>query len=498
RLGFGPLALPIPANAPRAPAAASPAAEGWLRLGSGFGIPAIWIILSIAILPIVVYVISYLPWVALGNRLTDTWPPGNHGQTLLQLTKEMYAYHNDLRAAHPASSPWWAWLFNLKPVWFYQQSFDGNTSGSIYDAGNLVVWWIGVPAMAFCSWQAFKRRSLGLALIVLGYVWQWLPWVRIDRATFEYHYYTALPFLIIALGYFVAELWHGPSKKTWLLARVSAALAVMGPVLLWVAKGPLCTFVRVEAVNPGSQACVGNPGDLVVTEKVAGVVLVMILAIGVLIWQLFRLQRPMGPGLDGHPRGGGVGGGGVGGGGVGGRAGAFAEAALGGLAGLAVTAGLAIMGVAAANAILGSVVVLDVQGFQSSYLAVLLGIPLLLVAAFVLTARDVRRFVAGIVFAAVMEFLVFYPNISALPLPSAIVNAYQGVLPTYLYPFQFPVNTDAPTPVPKFLAPEPVALLLAITLTCLVVGYAAWVWRVGPPREPARPADRLTLHGDRA
>ena len=36
---------------------------------------------------------------------------------------------------------------------------------------------------------------------------------------------------------------------------------------------------------------------------------------------------------------------------------------------------------------------------------------------------------------------ILYPNITALPLPSAVVAAYQGILPTYLYAFQFPVST---------------------------------------------------------
>ena len=58
-----------------------------------------------------------------------------------------------------------------------------------------------------------------------------------------------------------------------------------------------------------------------------------------------------------------------------------------------------------------------------------------------LGARDPRRFVAGLVVAAVGWFVVLYPNIAALPLPASIVNAYQGILPTYLYAFQFPVST---------------------------------------------------------
>ena len=103
----------------------------------------------------------------------------------------MYEYHNNLRATHAASSPWWAWPVNLKPVWFYQQSFAGPTVGAIYDGGNLATWWLSIPAFAFVAWQAFRRRSLALALVMIMFASLWLPWARIDRATFQYHYYTS-------------------------------------------------------------------------------------------------------------------------------------------------------------------------------------------------------------------------------------------------------------------------------------------------------------------
>jgi hypothetical protein len=74
--------------------------------------------------------------------------------------------------------------------------------------------------------------------------------------------------------------------------------------------------------------------------------------------------------------------------------------------------------------------------------------------------------------------VILYPNISALPLPGAIVSAYQGILPTYLYAFQFPVskvtrNTDTP-----LFTPVLAILLVALCVTCLVVAYSAWVWRL--------------------
>ena len=63
--------------------------------------------------------------------------------------------------------------------------------------------------------------------------------------------------------------------------------------------------------------------------------------------------------------------------------------------------------------------------------------PLLLVASQILTARDARRFVLVFVGVVAAWFVFLYPNISALPLPSSFANAYQRLLPTYLYPFQF-------------------------------------------------------------
>lgn len=453
RLGFGPFAPPPEADDPRAllPPPA-PAPEGWLRPGSGFGIPIVWVGLCFVGIPLGVYVASYLPWAMLdGHQLVPGWPPGHTGQTLVELTRAMYDYHNNLRATHAASSPWWAWPFDFKPVWFYQGSFAGNTAAAIYDHGNLASWWLAVPAVAFAAWQGFVRRSLGLGLVVVLFLSLWIPWARIDRATFQYHWYTVLPFALLALAYFLAELWHGPSRRTWLLARVAAAVAVLGPGLLWLFKGPLCWAVGVERVYAGSPACVGNPGELVVTAQVAGLVVVIGVVLVVLLWQLLRLDLP---GPDGRPE------------------------PIRRLLVLAATAAVALVGLVVVNTLLGETVLFAVRGFQSELVALVLLVPLGLGAWVVLGARDPRRFALGALVAVGVVFVVVYPNIAALPLPAAVHNAYQGVLPTYIYAFQFPVNTDPAAAPPPLLALEPAVLAGALGLTCLVVAYSAWVWRV--------------------
>ncbi len=467
RVGFGPFALTKPSPLP---ADASP--EGWLRLGYGLGTGTAWMAICLVVIPVVVYVISYLPWAAVENhQIVAGFPAGHTGQLLLDLTGDMYRYHNNLTAAHPASSPWWAWPLDLKPVWFYQDGFAGGTGAAIYDAGNLAIWWMGVPAMAFAAWQAYRRRSLALALIVIGFAAQWISWARIDRAAFQYHYYTSLPFVVLALAYFIAEVWHGASPRVWLLARAAAALAIMGPALMWLFKGPLCAIANVESVNKGSQACHGNPGNLALTPSVTLLVVVLVVALVVLGRQLIALGRPRADGRDLEPR------------------------DLMPLLASAIGAGAAI---AVSRFIPGTQPLISIPGLVPEIIALAGLIPLGLVAVQVLTARDSRRFVLGYIAVVGSWFLILYPNIAALPLPSDFVPAYQGILPTYLFPFQFGVNTVDRSGNITFADPKFGILVAFLVVAVLVVSYSAWTWRQALADEAARAADGEGPSGDAA
>jgi hypothetical protein len=93
------------------------------------------------------------------------------------------------------------------------------------------------------------------------------------------------------------------------------------------------------------------------------------------------------------------------------------------------------------------------------------------------TARDPRRFTLGICASAGLAFLVLYPNLSALPMPNNIVSVYNGLLPTWLYGFQFSVNLQPATSV-SLLSSSPWLLALGVLCVAVVTGYAAWGRRV--------------------
>jgi len=165
---------------------------------------------------------------------------------------------------------------------------------------------------------------------------------------------------------------------------------------------------------------------------------------------------------------------------------------------------LALLGATAAGAIaaswfvqtqIGDAPLFSIDRIPVEPVAIVLALPAVLIAGFVATARDARRFVVGALVAIVGWFIVVYPNFSALPLPTAIANVYQGVLPTYLYAFQFPVNNVAATVKPEIFGPVPLLLGASVVFLSLVVGYSAWVWRLAIAEREADARDGLELGG---
>jgi len=437
--------------------APDPGTSAWLRPGPVHVIPWLLTMAALAVAPIAVYLVAYSPWVELGNDwgipLFGSLPflagGTEGGQTIAGLTESMYQYHDNLRATHAASSPWWAWPLDLKPAWFFQERYDDGTTGLIYDTGNLVVFWLGIAGMGFSAWAAWRRRSLALTMVVIMWAAMWLPWARIDRATFQYHVYASLPFMLLSLAYFLAELWHGPALRTWFLARAAAALAVVGAPLLWLLRTPLCILSGTAVAHPDSVAC-GN--EVTRTAQLSEGVVTALFVLGagaamagLLGWRASRTTPGASPRLW--------------------------------LAGLVAVVLGTLAGVVAALRFLDTETTIAFT-ISSDVLALMALVVLALPALVVLRARDPRRFVLGVLAAAGIWLLLWYPNISGLPLPSDVVHYYQLLLPTWNYDFQFAVNTDDASDSGIF---KPgMAVIGAITLVFVAAVASAarrWGWR---------------------
>lgn len=412
----------------------------FMRPGLGWA----WSLACLAVIPIAVYIGSYAPWVALGNSFFGPLPEGSSFQTLPELTKSMYDYHDQLRATHPGSSPWWAWPFDLKPVWLASDALAGGLRAQVYGLGNLVVFLMAIPALLWAAGAARRRRDLGLAFIVIAFFAAWLPWARIDRVTFAYHYFSALPFAILALGALLGELWsRRPSSWAFIVAKTGAAAALCFPALLWLAKTPLCavagaTFEAATACKPGSAA----PTLLVILGLGA------LLCIAGAVWLSGRRgvgQVPIALGVGGF---------------IGTAAAIFAARADGD------------------SPFLLPFIALAASGVTASAL---------------LSIRQSRTLVYVIVGAAAVWALVLYPFVAGIGIPADLATRLYQILPTYDYYFQFATNSE-PAPAGPGLT---VMIVITALLAFNVVGLTRLLRR-DPPASPDADASVLVIEDDAA
>lgn len=119
-------------------------------------------------------------------------------QQVIDYNLNMYHYHATLVQTHPYSSPWWSWPLDIKPMGYYKQYNDEMLS-TISAFGNPAIFWVGIIAIAYLLVRFINKQTLEIALIVFAFVGLYLPYIFIGRLMFIYHFYYAVPFLMLAI-----------------------------------------------------------------------------------------------------------------------------------------------------------------------------------------------------------------------------------------------------------------------------------------------------------
>jgi predicted membrane-bound dolichyl-phosphate-mannose-protein mannosyltransferase len=196
-----------------------PGTGGPLDLLARRGRNAALLFLSFAVIPLGIYLASYIPWFG--------GPTAPYGWNLWELTQQMFWYHSSLTAPHCAGSPWWSWPLDLKPVYWYFGQSTGGTNGYIYDAGNIVLYWAALPAAALTIALAIRTRSWSLGVLSLAMLTQYIAWIPISRVLFFYHFFTVLPFYLLCLAAMLAVLWERRRRAVLVFFGVAAAVFVI-------------------------------------------------------------------------------------------------------------------------------------------------------------------------------------------------------------------------------------------------------------------------------
>ncbi|MCL2388650.1 MAG: phospholipid carrier-dependent glycosyltransferase, partial [Defluviitaleaceae bacterium] len=156
-------------------------------------------------LPIVIYTLSYIPFVNAqgGGGLRTIW----ENQELMLRYHSIYV----LGSQHPFASPWWSWPLILTPLFQYQTILSPEMRQGMSSMGNPAVWWFGIvaTAVAIYSFAKKRRHESDTVFLLVAYAANFLPWVFITRLTFIYHYFPSVPFVVLL----ITMLFHHHIKR---------------------------------------------------------------------------------------------------------------------------------------------------------------------------------------------------------------------------------------------------------------------------------------------
>jgi dolichyl-phosphate-mannose-protein mannosyltransferase len=211
------------------------------------------IALCLGILPALFYYWIWSPHLQL-NPETNFW----------ELQQQILTYHEQVKsgkAVHPYCSDWLSWLVMQQPIaYFYQLDIDPQRvlptgaaikpTGDIFAVhamGNPILWWASTAAIgglliaAIDSlWQRGKTwwqggdglrpimGSADLAIVsylLINYAANLLPWIRVTRCIFLYHYMGSSIFSMIGLAWWCDRAWRDPVLRPWV--AILGALIVL-------------------------------------------------------------------------------------------------------------------------------------------------------------------------------------------------------------------------------------------------------------------------------
>ncbi len=181
-------------------------------------------ILSYGIVAVIVYALTFF----------DIYLQTGSFQKIIDYQLSMFSYHTALVSTHPYSSAWWSWPIDFRPMCYYRE-IQGKLFSSITSFGNPAVFWVGTASVLYLFYVALKRTTLEASFILLAFSGLYLPYIFIGRQMFIYHFYYAVPFMMLAIIYMLKDAmkYFPKTRKFYFvyLAVVAVLFLAFYPVL---------------------------------------------------------------------------------------------------------------------------------------------------------------------------------------------------------------------------------------------------------------------------
>lgn len=190
------------------------------------------------VIPCIFYVLCYL----LFPKVVNYGENSIFG--IFKQIHDMYIYHSTLNATHPFASNWYTWPFMITPVWYFVSNVSDTVKSTVVGIGNPAIWWFGVLAIniviASIRYEKIKRN----VFIIIMFLAVWLPYMFIGRIMYMYHFFPALPFLMLAIVSVINRI-----NKKWFTLFYMATVLITFFAFLPVVSGSETTVSYVESLK---------------------------------------------------------------------------------------------------------------------------------------------------------------------------------------------------------------------------------------------------------
>ncbi|WNN91999.1 dolichyl-phosphate-mannose--protein mannosyltransferase [Gloeocapsopsis dulcis] len=219
------------------------------------------IVFYLGIVPVAFYSIQWIPHLLL-NPSPNFW----------EVQQKILSYHQNIGSGadvHPYCSSWLSWLFMVRPVAYFYYIAQSTTAPIsivgpplpasyarvIYDVhaiGNPILWWLSTVGIVTLLWRLVRRfvtvwvthtkrlsdrtspTDTWVALyLVINWLTNLLPWVRVTRCTFIYHYMGASVFAGLAIAWLVARWIQSYSLLSRAVA-ITIIFLILAAFVFWM------------------------------------------------------------------------------------------------------------------------------------------------------------------------------------------------------------------------------------------------------------------------
>lgn len=192
---------------------------------------------TLVIIPPIVYSLLWIP-----HLIQNPYP------NFLDVQWSILNYHENVgnsTTIHPYCSNWYTWPLMLRPLAYYFKEYKPNYYYDVHAMGNPLLWWLALATIFASLWLIIKSlvrvpiRELNInpiaipLFIVIDYAANLLPWLKVSRCLFIYHYLGAVLFAIVGLAWWV-DIWLRSGYRSLQIAALTTIFGIAAAFVFWL------------------------------------------------------------------------------------------------------------------------------------------------------------------------------------------------------------------------------------------------------------------------